>query len=230
MTRYTMLVMLALAQLVSAALSSTGQVDSAADFLKHHVAASNLPEDTVEHAFMSALREARVPGGIVTVLNCDARRLGENVSLPDGPLQGALDTIVKTQPNYHWDAEDGVINLIGAKQTPTLLEVRIDSLEVENATHLQSPVALLLSRPEVRRTLGELHLSEGVRILTGPGSLAPPVSFTVNCRNTTVREALNAIVRAHGGAIWEYRERRCNGTNEFWIEFVSQWASRPKQR
>lgn len=58
--------------------------------------------------------------------------------------------------------------------------------------------------------------------LKRPGSTSEPGErhYTLNLANVTVREALNAIARAHGKGVWEYKERHCNGKADFQIQFL----------
>lgn len=44
----------------------------------------------------------------------------------------------------------------------------------------------------------------------------------VQCKNVTLRELLNAIVRAHGYAVWAYSERHCAGRSEFRLDFIAR--------
>lgn len=198
------------------------QRKTTADVLEKHMAGGNLQEETVEGAFISCLGRARLPGGIVRVLGCEDRLTPGKVALPEGTVRDGLEAIVHISPSYRWQAGDGVVNLLPTREQPALLDVRIALLRVDKAPSVRSAVATLVALPEVRSALVRLELVEGVRILHGPISLEPEPPFSVDCRNVTVRGALNEIVRREGRAVWEYKEAHCDGKNEFWISVVAE--------
>ncbi len=225
MSRLEMLPFLTIFTLLCQAASAPIQSRSMAEVLQRHVVGSNVEEETIEGAFLTAMGQARVSGGVIRRIDCKDVLTVKKLSVPDGSLRDALDRIVERMPTYRWQADQGVVNLLAVAETPPLLDVRIARYEAENVEYLQAAVAELEACPEVHQALSALHLTSGIRILTGPAPLKAPTPFTVRCRNVTFREALNAIVRAHGGAVWEYKERHCDGANEFWVEFVSQWRT-----
>jgi hypothetical protein len=81
--------------------------------------------------------------------------------------------------------------------------------------------------PKVQEGIARLNLVSGgghigISELHRPGSELEKKSngITLDCKNATVLEVLNAIARAHGSAVWEYREQNCDGRSEFSIGFL----------
>jgi len=64
----------------------------------------------------------------------------------------------------------------------------------------------------------EQQLKPGISVFVS-GETPKPKAFSVHCRNVTLREALNAIARAQGRAVWNYIETHCEGRNEVIIRF-----------
>jgi hypothetical protein len=173
--------------------------------------------------FSLALAGAHLPGGYVWLRKCgteeepmfplDSRAL---------PLKDVLDSIVRMDPRYKWQNEKGIINLLPAEGEPVLLNVRIRHYKVD--ADLNQALRELLRLPEVTSGASSLGLKlNTARLLVGPSPIYPfSLRIKVDVSDITLRDALNALVRAHGRAIWEYREFRCNGTNEFSVNFVAR--------
>lgn len=191
------------------------------DVLERQVASSNGDYHPAPFAFVNSLVITHVPGGIVRILDCADAQPALVGHLPQATLRETLDVIVQANPEYRWQVDDGVVNLLTARDEPALLKVRISKLEVKNAPSINAVLTTLQSLPEVRDAIAKLQLSEGVKIIVGPRSLnLERPQYTIQLKDVTVREALNAIVRAQGRAVWEYKERRCSGTTEYSIDFV----------
>jgi hypothetical protein len=217
------LILLSLPLLIYAAQS--GQTwNAVSDVLDRQVTVSKDEYPTTHSSFLESLVNARAPGGIVTILNCDNKHPARPTSLSSGTLRETMDTIVKTNPEYRWQIDEGVINLLPTHDEPALLNLRISKLRVKDARSLNSILGNLLELPEVKDLVAKLQLSPGVKFIVGPVSMNPErdPKYTVECENVTVREALNAIVRAHGRAAWEYKEQRCGGKTEYSVDFVIQ--------
>jgi hypothetical protein len=126
-----------------------------------------------------------------------------------------------------WRYNAGVVNISPKSGDPSLLNLRLREVKLREAPSLSEAVNQLLAIPAVRNRISELHLSTGPT-RTGIGDLQRPQSiggndrrrYSLSLTNATVREALDAIARANGKAVWEYRERHCNGMTEFQIQFL----------
>lgn len=210
------------------ALVQAGQTPGRAspeEILKRQVSVTDLNDVTVTSAVREAFSTASVPGGIVSIPEC-REEMRYRFVLAGSSLNDVLDTVVSTDSRYKWQIDQGVVNLIPRKGIPELLNLHITKFYVREARILDYALDQLLRLPEVQKRMAELNLSEGVRRLKGSGYLREDgddkddPKLTVKCKDVTLREALNAIVRAHGRAVWSYRERNCNGQDEFSIEFL----------
>lgn len=175
------------------------------------------------YAFMNSLVSTRVPGGFVSISRCDDRIKAQTGYLPEGTLRERLDTIVQRNPEWRWEIDEDVVNFLPVDGDPPLLKVRIKRLTVTGATSITQVLDKALELPELKGEIATLGLSPGLELIIGPRPLAPePPKYFVDYKNMTLREILNALVRAHGFAIWRYEEKRCNGKVEFLINFAAQ--------
>jgi len=177
---------------------------------------------TTQNMFMRSLVGAHVPGGFVWIMKCTGEEpvFAENNKVL--PLREALDSLTRTDPRYKWQMKKEVVNLMPSSGIPDLLKSHIRKFIVE--TDLDDAVRQLLMLPEVKQNMARLGLKRSsMTLLVGPGpSYGSPSKIKVYLHNVTLQEALNALVKAHGRAIWEYRELRCKGTNEFLIDFPAR--------
>lgn len=172
-------------------------------------------------AGVRALSAARVPGGIVQITSCEAAPVLNHWRAHVSTLREALDSVVQAEPDYYWSMNGGVVNLTPKSEEPTLLQIRISKLKVNNARSIYLPLSQLMDLQEVRESIAQLGLSQAPHLLIGIGSLKPnEPGYAIDCQNVTLKEALNTIVRVHGRAVWKYVETRCNGKTEFSIDFV----------
>ncbi len=219
-----MLILLSLSLLAYATQTDQTQ-SSVPNVLKRQVTVSDSERPTAHSAFLESLVNARVPGGIVTILNCGNRQGGQQTHLSSGTLKKTLDAIVKANPEYRWQVDDGIINLLVTHGKPELLDVQISKLKVDNAASIEAVADSLFALPEVKDAIAKLQLAPGVHFIVKPISLNPErkPTYSIECENMTVREALNAIVRTHGRSVWEYKEQRCDGKTEYTLQFIAQW-------
>lgn len=208
---------------ISAESGQTSKSSPSEEILKRKAVTRSNERTT--NALTTALSTAGVPGGIATVTGC-----GEDVRYgfpsPGATLRDALNAIVATNPEYAWRLENGLINVFPRSGDPLFLALRISQLKVSEARSLDEALSEILALPEVQGRVVQLHMSEGYRRigmsdLRRPGSA--PINerrYSISLRNVTLREALNAIARLHGRAVWEYRERHCNDKTEFQIQLL----------
>jgi hypothetical protein len=160
-----------------------------------------------------------VPGGIVSIQDC---REPARYSLAPNVLsfKGLLESIVEVEPKYQWRIENGVVNLFPRYVNLSFPDYQITSLMVENAETLNDAVIQLLSNPDVQQGISKFRLEYlyrgGIGYYGKHQNNASSQRFSLSLRNITLREALNAIVRAHKKGAWIYTEGHCNGNN--WVE------------
>lgn len=175
-------------------------------------------------SFQLALNNASVPGGIVLVPSCtDFQRY--KLEPHGASLRDALDAIVAADPQYKWEANDQIINLLPRNSYPALLNTRIALFKIENAQNVNSVLDQLLATPEVRKAIVNLNL--GSHLFRGGLGYFDPESvhkkevsrkITISRNNATVRDILNDAARADGNAVWTYSEYKC-GRNVFSLDF-----------
>lgn len=180
---------------------------------------------TITDALTTALGSAGVPGGIVIIANC-----GDDPTYSfrsSGPtLRDALNAIVAVDSQYIWRLDGHVINVTPRRASAPLLSSHIRKLKIRNAHSVDGALNDVLNLLELRKRVRELNLTRGFMRIGlsdlarpgGPAVIQP--SFSLNLKNVSLQEALNAIARADGKAVWQYRERRCNSKAEFQIEFL----------
>ncbi|MCP9495953.1 MAG: hypothetical protein MSG64_16010 [Pyrinomonadaceae bacterium MAG19_C2-C3] len=181
---------------------------------------------TTRSSFLYALSGAKAPGGIVAVLSCDPPQRFA-LSPSNSSLQGALDAVVIADPQYRWQVDEGIVNLLPSGSAPALLNLRIANFNVEAVT-VDEALGQLLATPEMRKGVGELNASSQI-FRGGLGYFDPAKpnkdrsvqKISLTLENITVREVLNAIARAHGSAVWSYTELHC-GTKRFELKFLPQ--------
>jgi hypothetical protein len=178
---------------------------------------------SVNHAIQTAIEGAAVPGGAVITQGCGEPSDTAVHPRPGSSLRQILDEIVTADPDYRWEVEDGVVNLLPIKGVPELLTLWIASFDSGEATGVRTAETFLFALPEVRKREAELGFDQAL-YGSGLGGIVPgappPPKLDVHVENVTLLEALNALVRMHKHGIWIYREIHCQSTNHFDINFA----------
>ena len=194
---------------------------SVSDILERKVVVNDPGSLTMPDAFLRSLVATRVPGGRVRMLGCESQEAQQEIARLNSTLREVLDSIVSANRLFTWRAENGVINLIPTTGLPPLLETRVNEFRMDKVASTQSALSALLALPEVKNRIAELRLSEGLNLMVVPTASVPDQHrFDVHCKDVTLRDALNAIARAQGRAVWSYTERQCNGKNVYSIDFL----------
>lgn len=217
---------LAICVVLSSVMTVSGQTTqtvkpSADEMLERSLPGNEAEYLTTRDAFSIALGGVGMAGGGAIVLGCEGDYFKQlwspmNRIQTNKTLRQALDTLVENDPRYRWQVADGVINLLPATGEPALLQTRIVEFRAENITLAMDTVTPLLVLPEVQKAMDDLKLKPGVAVFFTSPSRKP---FSVECRGMTLRETLNAIVRAQGRGVWDYVETHCDQRNEVVIRF-----------
>jgi hypothetical protein len=209
--------------LMIATASHPSQIVKQSDnLLNRQTKGANLENVMVGQAFVNALVNVGAPGGVATVYDCNGQKT--YVFLPRDPsLRGVLDSIVSTDPRYTWEVKDDVINVLPRNGLPPFFAVRISKFEIFQVATPNEALFKLLAIPEVRQAHLKLgrHAFQGGIYVFCPG--CPPKEtkkISVNLKDVTVREALNAISRAHGTAVWKFSQSECSGLKSFSLDFA----------
>lgn len=171
--------------------------------------------------FDDALSTERLPGGMVWQVNCggDTPRIKTDLSILQ--MDEKLNLIINAFPQYRLRKENGVINLILETGYPALLRTKLSSYQVDSAPTTTVALEKLLSLPEFKEAASRLGLKPALSL--GSFSYPRERKITLSLTNVTVYEALNAIARANGRAIWNYTEFvECDGKKEYSIRFIRQ--------
>lgn len=184
---------------------------------------ANLEHVMVGQAAVNALLDADAPGGVAKLSDCNDPTF--SFKPQDYSLRGVLDSIVSSDPRYMWEIKDGVVNVVPDKRLPSFLAVRISKFEISDVESLREVLSLLLSLPEVReaqRSLGSQAVQGGSYAFC-PGGCSPKEKrISISLKDVTVREALNAIARTHGNAVWWFRPSECRGRKFFSLDFAAK--------
>lgn len=179
----------------------------------------DLPVSTQE-AFFDTLRQEKKPGGIVLLnRNCVVSEVKPQIQQEYTTLQTALNSIVKQDPWYSWNIDEGVVNLIPTDDEPDLLKIQIKKFHLNGDLNIHLALEKLLRLPEVETRAAKINLN---KIMYGglqsPRNTKSRLKFQL--RNVTLRQTLNEIVRKDGIAVWRYRESNCDGKINSSLEFA----------
>lgn len=173
---------------------------------------------TTRNAFETALGPARVAAGVASVFGCEDDPPKQVFRGVGQKIIDLMDQLVTADPNYRWEMDDGVINLMPSAAEPALLKTRIPAFDAVGISSPQAALSRIRQAPEVLKAMADLHLTSGLKVFSTLVS-PHPQKFSVHFKGGTVREALNGIARAEGASIWDYTERHCDGKSEVWISF-----------
>lgn len=176
----------------------------------------------VAQAVINALFDAGAPGGIACVSDCN-QWVTHNFKPRDSSLRGVLDSIVATDPRYTWEVKDDVINVLPSNGLPPFFAIRMSRFEVSQVESPNEALFQLLAIPELqqaRLNLGH-HFGQGGTYPFCPKGCPPKETkkISVSLKDVTVREALNAIARAHGNAVWKFSQSECGERKLFSLDF-----------
>ena len=142
---------------------------------------------------------ARVPMG----LESDQRPFRANWSIPatGRTLRDVLDALVAAEPGYSWEEMDGVVLI----------------RPVERASGDRDVLSIQIERFQLR-DVRSADAMNALATLFGAGGVAGPGDtrrFSVDMPDgSTIREVLNAIVRAHGTLAWACEHKSRVGPGE----------------
>jgi hypothetical protein len=198
-------------------------LDQTRSLLDRQAEGANLDNMEAGQAAVNALLDADVPGGVAKVSGCD-ERVKDSIRPYDHSLRGVLNAVVSSDSRYTWEIKDDVINVIPSSGLPEFLLVRVAKFELAEVESPSEALSQLLAIPEVHQA----HLSLGPRTVQGgtyvfcPGCPAKEKkTFSVTVKDVTVRDSLNAIARAHGSAVWSFRQSQCGGRRFFSLDFAA---------
>jgi hypothetical protein len=145
--------------------------------------------------------EYNFPSGDEIARSQDDKKISVNIF--QQPLRVALDAIVKADPDYRWELNDGVVNLI-PKHDSGLLGIKIKSFQVRDMNRLETRRALA-ALPEVAAKINSLGLEFSDITVWRTKELRDQMRLTIDTRDTTLKDVLNMLAkktRRWGISIW----------------------------
>jgi hypothetical protein len=181
----------------------------------------NIEDGGPPHALLGRiLGGSGIPAGVAQIESCSGAPALSIKATRGMTIRQALDAFTASNPSYQWLFEGGVVNVIPKNGAAALLDTAIRGLHLNTNTRQMTADAILhdlISLPEVRERATELQLQPGMaqEFFHGVHKEHPtpikPAPVVINLKGASLREALNAVVRAYGNRIWVYAERDCNG-------------------
>ena len=177
-------------------------------------------------AVSQALLDAGVPGGI-TVLHYCGGFPTRSIKPSNNSVRGVLDAVVATDPSYSWSLDKGAVNLTPRNTKIHFLETRVSKLEMQELKTPDEALNRLMELPEVQRKAKSELGSRSVEgfayaFPTNAEGAERKKTFSIALKDTTVAEALNAIGKAYGSAVWVLVKNECNngGQKNYSIKFI----------
>jgi hypothetical protein len=213
--RAVLLLLLLVPTLASAQKQMVEPKDSAAKILSREVRWINPQSSDALAALTMDLAASRLPGGFLIVRQCGAA-LPTFVPGEVSTLQNELNRIAKIMPEYQWAFDDGVFNFLPKYYAPSPLDISIAEFNADDVTTVEA-YNQLFEKQEVRNGFVRLGLHEpAVQLAFGGGSqVKDPKHISVKLRNSTLRKALNTIVKADGSKVWILSIDSCGGDNTY---------------
>jgi hypothetical protein len=198
-----------------------GKSESLSVAITHNIDTNDQPQMVLEEI----LRGTGVPAGVVVLANCSTPphvrlNLSQGTSVAE-----ALNALVASNPEYRWQADGNVINLLPMKAAP-LLETEIREFRMDTTDReIGAVLSELMALPVVRKRQSELKLKSGI-YQGGPGAAEEhpvpkkPVPIHIRVQNLSLQEALNSVVETYGHSVWVYGEtEECSGDRTFLLTF-----------
>jgi len=211
----TVMLLLLVSILAGKQQQTVGPKNSAEEILSRRVGWTNPQSSEVFFVLPLDLHTARLPGGVFAVRRCGELQ-PEFVPAEDSTLQNELNRIAKIMPDYQWAFDDGVFNFLPKNYAPSPLDIPIAEFEADNVTAIEA-YNQLYDRPEVKSGFASLGLHEPeVGIVVGIISqVKDQKHISIKLKSCTLRQALNAIVKADGSKVWMLSVYSCNGDSTY---------------
>jgi hypothetical protein len=162
------------------------------------------------------------PGGVVQSEGCSGALPVHFMAKKGMTIGQALDAFTASNPDYEWQLDSGVVNLL-RRTGSNLLDATVRSFHLSTTDQkIGSAYDYLLRLPEVRQRAAELKLKPGI-MTGGPGvadehpELRQPKPIVLNLKEVSLRQALNSVVRVQMHTVWIYDERVCNGDHTYTV-------------
>lgn len=142
------------------------------------------------------------------------------INVDNGRLDDVLNQIIKQAPNYKWEINDDVVNIVPVngrdKRYKELLATRISKFSFRKGRPIAFIRNTLIELPEFINTLKATNLNVSKR-RSDSNFIDRPMPVEMNFSDLTLRELLNRITKTKRGG-WVLKESDVVGNKE--KEFV----------
>jgi len=139
-----------------------------------------------------------------------------NVDIQDGTLRDILNALITNDPRYTWTTSEQTINVYPVIEEDPLMQLVIPRFRIERADSYEA-LNVLFNLPEIR---GELERVKTKRRDFFDGNSAQLRSFSIDMKQVTVRQTLNAIAHSSNSGFWTFSKYGKQN------EYFSIWMSR----
>jgi hypothetical protein len=180
---------------------------------------------TLSQAFVLALSNSGMAGGVVNKEGCDSPV--KEFYIPQGmKLSQALDQLMATDNQHRWLIIAGGITLLPKDGVSLLLQAKIHDLQITDTNNLTFSVYQLMHTKAISDMISTLRLTllspePGFSQALLPGQ-PKPEPHPLSLHDVSLLDALNMIAVQHGGAIWSYGEFDCAGKKQLRVDFISR--------
>jgi hypothetical protein len=136
------------------------------------------------------------PTGVETAPSDDDKKISVNIF--QQPLRVALDEIVKADPDYKWEINDGVVNLLPKNDAESLVVISVKSFQVRDKSRLDTTRAIA-ALPEVEAKIKSMGLEFTEISLWPVRDKRDQMRLTFDIHDTSLKAILNEIARKTNG-------------------------------
>jgi hypothetical protein len=169
---------------------------------------------TIVEAARIVLGDSNTAGGVVVLFPCD-KEITYTFGYPRTTLRSALDSIVRSAPDYQWFFDGKTINILPTTGEPPLLTTRMRHISIDSENSTASLVQALFQSPEVRD-----QLSLGIGTYDPEPGQRKKDKTKISLKETTVRDALNSIAGINN-SVWLYQQWECREGSRVQVSFIS---------
>ena len=129
--------------------------------------------------------------------------LSLNVKVEDGTVRGVLDALITKDPRYVWVPSSETVAVYPTTGRDNLMQTVITRFKVDKVDRNEA-VDALLNAPELQPALRQNKIKRR-EIMSLPGDTTKDLTrFSLDLRQATAREVLNAIANASHSSFWSF--------------------------
>jgi len=166
----------------------------------HEFAARSSTPDVI---YMLAVKYHVVIGVYGTLLGSDYKTI--EISIKNGPLKDALNAITKADPKFEWhEGSNGAVHFVSRSATPSLMDIRVQSFDIDNSQSWDDILDRLQSVPAVHSWFlkRKCPMDDSIMNTGGPRKLWG--QFSVHARDLPVSSILDEIAAKSRSYYWSF--------------------------